>query len=129
MWSKLEGLYMTKALSNRIYLKQKFYVYKMDDTETTNESIDEFTKLVSDLESLNIKLDEEDQAIFFSNYLPKQYDQLRDTLKFGKEILTLEEVTIAAYSKELDLKANGKYSKTNGEGLTVRGRTDKRDNQ
>ncbi|PON39316.1 hypothetical protein TorRG33x02_343070, partial [Trema orientale] len=91
--------------------------------------IDEFTKLVSDLESLNIKLEEEDQAIFFLNSLPKQYDQLRDTLKFGKETLTLEEVTAATYSKELDLKANGKHSKTNGEGLTVRGRTDKKDNQ
>ena len=65
------------------------------------------------LENLDVKIDEEAQAIFLLNSLPKQYDQLRDTLKYGKEPLSREEVMGAAYSKELDLKGNGKHIKQN----------------
>ena len=127
MWMKLEQLYMTKALPNRIYLKQRFYGFKMDETKTIDENIDDFTKLVADLENLEFEVDEEDQTIFFLNSLPKQYDQLRDTLKYGKESLSFDEVISATYSKELDLKANRKQFKPNGEGLNVWGRPGKRD--
>ena len=127
MWMKLEQLYMTKALPNRIYLKQRFYGFKIDETKTIDENINEFTKLVDDLENLEFEVDEEDQTIFFLNSLPKQYDQLRDTLKYGKKSLSFDEVVSAAYSKELDLKANGKQFKPNGEGLNVRGKPGKRD--
>lgn len=121
MWNKLEELYLTKALPNRIYLKHKFYSFKMDEPK----SIDEFTKLVSDSENLEIKIDEEDQAIFLLNSLPPAFDHLRDTIKYSKESLTIEEVATAAYSKELelDLKANGKR---NGEVLNVQERKEKK---
>ena len=105
MWLKLEQLFMTKALPNRTYLKQKFYGFKMDKSKTMDENVDEFTNLVAD-----VKIDEEDQAIFLLNSLPKQYDQLCDTLKYGKETSSVEEVMGAAYSKELNLKANGKHN-------------------
>ena len=99
----------------------------MDDSKTIDENVDEFTKLVADLENLDVKIDEEDQAIFLLNSLPKQYDQLRDNLKYGKQTLSLEEVMGAAYSKELDLKANGKHIKQHDERLNVRGRFEKRE--
>ena len=60
---------------------------------------------------MDIKIEEMDQAIFFLNSLPKAYDQLRDTLKYGKSSLTLDEVTTATYSKELDLKTSSKSAK------------------
>lgn len=123
MWNNLEQLYMTKALPNRIYLKQRFYGYKMDENKSIDESIDEFTKLHTDLENIEVKIDEEDQAIFLLNALPKPYDQLRDTLKYRRDTLTLDEVTGAAYSKELDLRAAGKHYKSVGEGLNIRGRS------
>ena len=83
MWLKLEQLFMTKALPNRIYLKQKFYGFNMDESKTIDENVDEFIQLVANLENLNAKIDKEDQTIFLLNFLPKQYDQLRDTLKLG----------------------------------------------
>ena len=98
----------------------------MDETKSIDENVDEFMKLVADLENLEINIEDEDQAIFLLNSLPKQYDHLKDTLKYGKEALTLEEVLSAVFSKELDLKASGKLSKSNGECLNVRGRPDKR---
>jgi len=126
MWLRLEQLYMTKTLPSRIYLKQKFYSFKMDEGKTVDDNINDFTKLISDLESLEVEIDEEDQAIFLMNSLPKPYEQLKDTLKYGKETLSLDEVISAAYSKELDLKSNGKIAKATSEGLNVRGRPEKK---
>ena len=65
MWSKLEQLYMTKSLSNRIYLKKKFYGFKMDENKSIDENINEFTQLIFDLEILEVEVDDEDQANFF----------------------------------------------------------------
>ena len=101
----------------------------MEGNKSIDENMDEFTKLVTDLENLDIVIDEEDQAIILLNSLPRQFEQLKDTLKYGKETLSLDEVISAAYSKELDLKASGKTSKSNGEGLNVRGRSEKKENQ
>ena len=76
MWLKLEALYMTKSLPTRIHLKQKFSSFKMDDQKSVDDNIDDFTKLINDLENLDVKIDDEDQAIFLLNSLPKPYEQL-----------------------------------------------------
>lgn len=68
---------MTKALPNRIYLKQRFYSFKMDENKSIDENVDEFTKLLSDLENMEVKIDDEDQAIFLLNSLPRVYDQFK----------------------------------------------------
>lgn len=65
-----------EALPNRIYLKQKFYGFKMEVSKPIDENIEKFTNLVTDLENLDVKIDEEDQTIFSLNSLPKQYDQV-----------------------------------------------------
>lgn len=75
------------------------------------------------MENLEIKIEEEDQAIFLLNSLSPAYDHLRDTIKYSKESLTLKEVAAVAYSKKLDLKSNGKMT---GEVLSVQGRKEKR---
>jgi oligoendopeptidase F len=95
-------------------------VLQLQDDES--KSIDEFKKLVSELENLEIKIDEEDQAIFLFNSLPPAYDHLRDTIKYSKESLTPKEVSATAYLKELDLKLNGNLAKRNGEALNVQER-------
>lgn len=33
VWSKLESLYITKSLTNRIYLKVKFFLFKMQEDQ------------------------------------------------------------------------------------------------
>uniref|UniRef100_A0A803QCF5 Retrovirus-related Pol polyprotein from transposon TNT 1-94 n=1 Tax=Cannabis sativa TaxID=3483 RepID=A0A803QCF5_CANSA len=84
MWVKLEQLYMSKTLPNRINLKQRFYGFKIDESKSIDENIDEFTKLVLDFESIKVEVEEEDHAIFLLNSLPRAYESLRDTLKMGK---------------------------------------------
>lgn len=61
-----------------------------------------FLRLVDDLESLSISVSDEDQAVQVLSSLPKQYDSLVHTLKYGngKETLTLQEVTSSASLEE-----------------------------
>lgn len=48
---KLESLYMTKSLVNRIYLKHALYSFKMIEDKVLAEQLDMFNKLILDLEN------------------------------------------------------------------------------
>lgn len=129
VWKALEKDYQTKTLPNRIYLKQRFTSFKMEEHRSVEENMDVFLRLVDDLESLNITISDEDQAIQVLSSLPKQFDTLVHTLKYGngKETLTLQEVTTSAYAKEVELKEAGLIGKarSNAEGLIAeRGRSE-----
>lgn len=104
----------------------------MEESKSIEENQNDFLKLVDDLESLNINIPEEDQAIQILSSLPSKYEQLVHTLKYGsgKDTLTINEVVTSAYSKEIELKEKGLFSrsKADAEGLYVesRGRSDKK---
>ena len=126
MWKALKRDYQTKTLPNRIYLKQQFASYKMEESKSIEENLDSFLKLISDLASLDIQVSDEDQAIQILARLPPQYEALVHTLKYGtgKDTLTVQDVTTSAYAKEIELKQRcllGK-AKTNSEGLYVESR-------
>ena len=63
VWKALKRDYQTKYLPNRIYLKQRFASFKMEEHKSIEENLDVFLKLVDDLASLNINVSDEDQAI------------------------------------------------------------------
>ncbi|GJW93337.1 zinc finger, CCHC-type containing protein [Tanacetum coccineum] len=52
VWSKLETLYMTKSLANKLYLKKKLYTFYMPTGRKISEHIDEFNKIVLDLANI-----------------------------------------------------------------------------
>ncbi|CAA7021882.1 unnamed protein product [Microthlaspi erraticum] len=131
VWKALEKDYQTKTLPNRIYLKQRFASFKMEEHKSVEDNLDVFLRLVDDLASLNINVSDEDQAVQILSSLPKQYDSLVHTLKYGngKETLTLHEVTTSAYAKEVELKESGLLgkAKSGAEALVVsRGRSKKK---
>lgn len=131
MRKALERDYQTKTLPNKIYLKQNFASFKMDESKSVEENMDGFLKLVGDLASLNINVSDEDQAIQLLTSLPSQYEALVHTLKYGtgKDTLTVNEVVSSAYAKEIELKQKGLLGKSvkANEGLYVesRGRSGK----
>ena len=93
IWTALERLYNSKTLPNRIHLQHKFYTFKMIESKSIDENIDDFLKLVSGLSSVNVSVLEEVQAILLLSSLPSQYNQLKETLKYGRDTLTIEDVT------------------------------------
>ncbi|GJU28111.1 retrovirus-related pol polyprotein from transposon TNT 1-94, partial [Tanacetum coccineum] len=126
VWLKLETLYMTKSLANKLYLKKKLFTFYMHSGKKLSEHIDEFNKLIGDLANIDVDIDDEDQALMLLTSLPSSYDNFVETLLYGKESLTLEDVLSSLNSRELKKRTD---AKDDGDGLYVRGRSDHRGNQ
>ncbi|RVW97586.1 Retrovirus-related Pol polyprotein from transposon TNT 1-94 [Vitis vinifera] len=118
VWNKLEQLYMQNSLSNRLYLKERLYGFKMQEDRLIADNLDDFAKIVLEMSNIGIKVDDEDKAVLVLKSLPGLYSNFKETMKYGRKTLTLEEVQSALRSKELELKKKG----SNGEGLSIRGR-------
>ena len=92
LWSKLETLYMTKSLSNKLYLKKQIYGLRMNEGTTVLEHLNFFNKVISELLAVNVKIDEENKALILLSSLPESYDHIITTILYGKETLILEKV-------------------------------------
>nr|GEW58627.1 hypothetical protein [Tanacetum cinerariifolium] len=87
--------------------------------------LDKFNKIVLDLANIEVKFEDEDLALLLLTSLPASNEHFMDTLLYGREALTLEDVMATLNSKEI--KERSKAKGDGGEGLYVRGRTDCRD--
>nr|GEX36910.1 retrovirus-related Pol polyprotein from transposon TNT 1-94 [Tanacetum cinerariifolium] len=76
VWSKLETLYMTKRLANKLYPKKKLYTFYMPTGRKIYEHIDEFNKIVLDLANIEVKFKDEDLALLLLTSLPASYGHL-----------------------------------------------------
>ncbi|GJY00694.1 hypothetical protein Tco_0358846 [Tanacetum coccineum] len=123
VWLKLETLYMTKSLANKLYLKKKLFTFYMHSGKKLSEHIDEFNKLIGDLANIDVDIDDEDQALMLLTSLPSSYDNFVETLLYGRKSLTLEDVLSSLNSRELKKMTD---AKDDGDGLYVRGRSDHR---
>ena len=101
LWNKLEARYMTKSLTNRLYMKKKIYTLRMHEGTSIKDHIDEFNKVVLDLSNLDVKIDDEDQAVLLLCTLPPSYENFVDTIMFGKKTISMEDVKANLNSKEL----------------------------
>lgn len=126
VWKKLESLYMTKSLANRLYMKQRLYSCKFTDDRGVLDQLDEFNKAVDDLENIGVKLEDEDKAIHLLNALPKSYSNLKDAITYGRDkSITLDEVQSAIKGKELEKLADSGVTEASGMGLFAKKATPK----
>ena len=127
VWSKLEANFMTKTLSNRIYLKSKLYTCKMEEGSSIREYINRFDRCISDLKDIDVKVDDEDQALLLLLSLPKTYENLVQTLMLVGDNLTMEDTRKALLADDLrkiitsGMDTSG--NKEQAEGLFIRGRS------
>lgn len=49
LWLKLEALYMTKSLTNKLYLKQRLFTFRMKEGTSVSDHLDELNKILMDL--------------------------------------------------------------------------------
>ncbi|KAK9065390.1 hypothetical protein SSX86_016773 [Deinandra increscens subsp. villosa] len=124
VWLKLDSLYMTKSLANRLYLKKKLYSLKMDPGMSVDDHSDEFNKIIIGLENIDVTVEDEDQAILFLSSLPSNYEHFLETLMYGRESLSMEEVMAALNTRELKKKHEEKDD--GAEGLFARGKGDQK---
>lgn len=117
---------MSKCLANRLYTKLCLYYFKIQDGKGIEDQIDVFIKILDDLENIEVKLDEEDKARILLNALRKSYENFKDAMLYGRDqSISLDEVQSAIQSKELHRRLLSNTEPL-GEGLSIRGRSDKR---
>lgn len=104
IWVKLDNIYLHKSLHNRLYLKQKLFAYRMQEDKSIEDQLDKFSKIVDEINNIEVKVNNEDKAITLLNALPSFYENLKDAMIFGKTSLTCEEVEASIKIKELQRK-------------------------
>ncbi|KAL8462370.1 hypothetical protein ACS0TY_033415 [Phlomoides rotata] len=85
VWKKLESLYQTKSVSNKLYVKKRLLDFRMSEEKNLSEQFDTFNRYVDDLEDLDVKLEDDDKALMLLNTLPRSLENFKDAVLFGRQ--------------------------------------------
>lgn len=78
LWAKLETIYISKSLTNKLFLKKQLYSLKITKGSQLSEHLNEFNKIVIQLLSLDVKIEDKDKALLFLSSLPPIVQSLGD---------------------------------------------------
>jgi len=120
VWAKLESRYISLSLSNKLYLKHKLFGLKMSEGTNLNWHVNVFNQIISDLKWIDVKFNNEDEALMLLNSLPFSltYENLVTTLIWEKETLLLKKIISVLLSFNLRKKTSDENSQ--GEGIIIR---------
>ena len=116
---------MIKSPTNKLYLKQRLFTLHMKESTPIKDYLDELNKILMDLKNIDVRIDEEDQALILLCSLPPSFENFVNSMLYGRDTLSLEDVISVLHSKELRQKVSVVGSEDQTEGLFVRGRTEK----
>ncbi|VFQ73127.1 unnamed protein product [Cuscuta campestris] len=119
IWEKLESRYKSKSLTSRLYLKKRLFGLQMAEEANFNRHLDEFNKITTELESIDVKIEEEDKAMLLLASLPSSFDNIVTTLLFGKETLKFDEAVAALLMNET--RRGGNRVSNDGQALVAKG--------
>jgi hypothetical protein len=83
LWMKLESLYMTKSLTNRIFLKRQLYSLCMKEGTKIIDHLNTFNTLLVQLTSMGVKFDSEDKEITLLSSFPTSWDHFVTSISFN----------------------------------------------
>ncbi|KAH1046709.1 hypothetical protein J1N35_037493 [Gossypium stocksii] len=117
LWKSLETLYATKSLANRLVLKQRLFTFRMNECQLLRDHISQFITLLNELKNVEVHIDDEDQAMLLLCFLPPSYKSFIETLIYGRDKLSFEDVKGHLLSRDkldnelhLDSKVNRQVS-------------------
>ena len=61
---------MTKSLANKICLKERLYTFRMAEGTPVQKLLNDFNSIIVDIESLDVKMEDEDKGILLVVSLP-----------------------------------------------------------
>ena len=104
---------MAKSVANRLLLKSRLYDLLLEEGKPLKPHLDEFYSIVMDLQNIDVKLYDEDLAIYLLCSLPPSYKHFRETLLYGRENLSSNHVRNALTQRNLiDTQLSSKSSCT-----------------
>jgi len=83
LWLRLEALYMTKSLANKIRLRERLHIFSIAKGTLIQNHIDEFNFIIIDQESLDVKIEDENKAILLVILLPAFYKHFKEILLYS----------------------------------------------
>ncbi|MFQ6666878.1 hypothetical protein Gotur_033080, partial [Gossypium turneri] len=92
LWTRLETLYATKSLANRLVLKQRLFTFRINEGELLRDHISQFITLLNDLKNVEVHIDDEDQAMLLLCSLPPSYKSFREALIYARDKLSFKNV-------------------------------------
>ena len=120
----LEKKYLTKSIESRLQLKRRLYRFQMKRGISIDEHMNNYTKALTDLVNVDVKIDEEDKAVILLNSLPEEeYETFTLILINGRQTLNYSDVSAALVNYKV--RRQDKLSSSEGtlaETLMVRGR-------
>ncbi|KAL6195183.1 hypothetical protein ACLB2K_030803 [Fragaria x ananassa] len=121
LWLKLESLYMTKSLTNKLLLKRRLFSLRMEEGTTLRDHLDQLNTILLELRNIDVKVDDEDAALILLVSLPLLYENFVDSFIGGRDTVTLEEVRSSLHTREMRHKATGTSSDSQAAGLVASG--------
>ncbi|MFQ6624401.1 hypothetical protein Gotur_003928 [Gossypium turneri] len=70
LWKRLETLYVTKSLANRLGLKQLLFTFCMNECEFLSDHISQFITFLNNLKNVEVHIDNDDQTMLLLYSLP-----------------------------------------------------------
>ena len=83
LWSRLETLYITKNLSNKLYLKKQLYGLRIKEGTVVLEHLNFFNKIICEFLVVDVKIDEEDKVSVLLSSLSESYDHIVTTMLYA----------------------------------------------
>ena len=90
-----------KSIKSRLQLKRRLYHFQQKRGYFIDEHMNSYTKLLTDLVNVDVKIDEEDKAVILLNSLPdEKYETFTLTLINDRQTLNYSEVSAALVNYE-----------------------------
>jgi hypothetical protein len=98
---KIGGAIYNQEFANKLRLKERLYTICMAEGTTIQSHINEFNSVCVDLESLDVKIDNEDKAILLVVSLPPpSFNHFKEIMLYGNHTsLTLRMLSQVYYKK------------------------------
>ena len=125
LWTKLESMYMTKSLTNKILLKRQLFTLRMKEGTKISDHLNAFNTLVCQLSSMEYIISSEDKAILLLCSLPKSWAHFVTSISLSSvESISFDEIVGAMISEETRKKSSLETSTS--EVMIARGRSTER---
>ena len=118
MWEKLGNLYQSKSLVNKLFLGKKLYHHRMEDDDSMIDHLNVFNALVSQLISVDINMEEENNCITLLCSLLDSWDNMVVAIGGStKSTLKFEDIVSSFFSEQMRRKSMESH---NTDALSVR---------